>query len=132
MQTGPIHRARHRSLKKTASYAAIFGIFCAHRNPVKRRASAYRRTAPGDEGNDKVPPLRFENLTKTHSGDVLNDPHRRPHFADHVSHCGTVDPDHAATAQFRGSDLSHSQRPDRSGTPEVASYVALKRDSRLA
>jgi hypothetical protein len=56
----------------------------------------YREAAPADEGNDKVPSIR--GLTKSHIGDVLNDSHRRPHFADHVRHCGTVDPDHAAAA----------------------------------
>jgi hypothetical protein len=38
-QTDPIHRARHRSPKNVASYVAIFGIFCAPRNRLKRQAS---------------------------------------------------------------------------------------------
>src|ERR1017187_9258963 len=36
----PIHRARHRSPKKLALYAAIFGIFCRPWNPLKPQASA--------------------------------------------------------------------------------------------
>jgi hypothetical protein len=34
-QSKPIQRAAHRSRKNAASYAAIFGIFCARGNRAK-------------------------------------------------------------------------------------------------
>src|SRR6476659_6567612 len=63
----------------------------------------------------------------THLAEKLsNDPHRRPHFTDHVRDRRRADLDHAAAAQFCGGDLPHPQRPDRFGATEVASYLDIQ------
>src|SRR6516162_7816447 len=59
-------------------------------------------------------------------GEASNDPHRRPHFTDHVRDRRLADFDHAAAAQLRGGDLSYPQRPDRFGASEVASYLVSR------
>src|SRR6201984_2832247 len=57
---------------------------------------------------------------------LSNDPHRRPHFTDHVRDRRLAHFDHAAAAQFCGGDLPHPQRPDRVGATEVASYLDIQ------